>query len=415
MQGGGMADWSGQFEDLLGDLGKQIRGVARAVGAGLRDDPIEVLAYRGFGNAGRAHVYGRALEKRNVNVSTDSDSVFRNLLNTYRRAEADPVPFARLGLDYADKSTSLTADDEGFFSGWIDLDRPLSGDEEWRAYKVSIVAPLEADAANISGTGEILVPPSTARFGVISDIDDTVIQSRVSNFLQAARTVMLGNARTRLPFPGVAAFYRALRDGATGDEKNPIYFVSSSPWNIYDVIAEFMDIQKIPRGPLVLRDWDIGLEMLAASRHADHKSAIIRDILVLHPEMQFILIGDSSQQDPEIYQRIVAEFPNRVKAIYIRDVTRGTERSASVKKLSDEVLVAGSTLVLAEHTLDAAKHAAEQGWIKSSALPDVGEEKRADEGTDASKVPVPEGGEPGPGKPTVVIGDATPGNPQARA
>ena len=409
-----MAHWTGQFEDLIGDLGKQIRGAARAVGAALRNDPIEVLAYRGFGNLSRARVYGRGLEKRNVSVSTDSDSVFRNLLNTYRRAEADPVPFARLAVEYADASTSLTADDEGFFSGWIELDSPLSGDEEWREYKASLVAPAEAGAAKISGTGEILVPPSTARFGVISDIDDTVIQSRVSNFLQAARTVMLGNARTRLPFPGVAAFYRALRDGATGDEKNPIYFVSSSPWNIYDVIAEFMDIQKIPRGPLVLRDWDIGLEMLAASRHADHKSAIIRDILALHPEMQFILIGDSSQQDPEIYQRIVAEFPNRVKGIYIRDVTRSTERSASVKKLADEVLAAGSTLVLAEHTLDAAKHAAEKGWIKTSALPDVGEEKRADEGTDASKVPTPQGGEQGPGKPTVVIGEATPGNPPAR-
>jgi phosphatidate phosphatase APP1 len=414
MQEGGMADWTGQFEDLLGDLGKQIRGAARAVSAALRDDPIEVLAYRGFGNASRAHVYGRALEKRNVSVSTDSDSVFRNLLNTYRRAEADPIPFARLEIEYGEMSTPLTADDEGFFSGWIELDPSRSGDKEWREYKASLVAPAQDGATRVSGRGEILAPPPTARFGVISDIDDTVIQSRVSNFLQAARTVMLGNARTRLPFPGVAAFYRALRDGATGDEKNPIYFVSSSPWNIYDVIAEFMEIQKIPRGPLVLRDWDIGLEMLAASRHADHKTAVIRDILVLHPEMQFILIGDSSQQDPEIYQRIVAEFPNRVKAIYIRDVTRSTERSASVKKLADQVLAAGSTLVVAEHTLDAAKHAAEQGWIKSSALPDIGEEKRADEGADASKVPAPEGGEPGPGKPTVIIGDSTPGNPQAR-
>jgi phosphatidate phosphatase APP1 len=209
-----------------------------------------------------------------------------------------------------------------------------------------------------------------------------------------------------LPCPGVAAFYRALRDGASGNEKNPIYFVSSSPWNIYDVIAEFMDIQKIPRGPLVLRDWDLGLEMFAASRHADHKSEVIRNIFQLHPEMQFILVGDTSQQDPEIYRRIVAEFPNRVKAIYIRDVTQSIERSASVKTLADEVLAAGSILVLAEHTLDAAKHAAEKGWINADALPEIGEEKRADEGTDQSKAPAPQGGEPGPGKPTVVVGDA---------
>jgi phosphatidate phosphatase APP1 len=371
-------------------------------------DPIELLAYRGFGNAGRAIIYGRVLEKRNVSLSSDSDSTFRNLLNTYRRAEADPIPFARLNLEYASASTALTADGEGFFNAWIDLAQPLSGNDEWKEYRVTLVAPTHPEGPTVSGSGEVLVPSSTAQFGVISDIDDTVIQSRVSNFLQAARTVMLGNARTRLPFPGVAAFYRALRDGATGDEKNPIYFVSSSPWNIYDVIAEFMDIQKIPRGPLVLRDWDIGLEMLAASRHADHKSGVIRNIFRLHPTMQFILIGDTSQQDPEIYRRIVAEFPNRVKAIYIRDVTQSMERSAAVKKLADEVLAAGSVLVLAEHTLDAAKHAVEKGWIKRGALPEIGEEKRADEGTDQTKAAAPDGGEPGPGKPTVVIGDAKP-------
>ena len=250
---------------------------------------------------------------------------------------------------------------------------------------------------------EVLVPPPSARFGVISDLDDTVIQSRVSNFLQAARTVMLGNARTRLPFPGVAAFYRALRNGAGGDEKNPIYYVSSSPWNIYDVIAEFMDIQKIPRGPVLLRDWDIGWGSLASSRHFDHKGVAIRNIMQLHPAMQFILIGDTSQHDPEIYRQVVAEFPNRVTAIYIRDVTVNEERSASVKKLAQEVLAAGSTLVLSEDTLGAAKHAAEHGWIKPESLSDIGEEKRADEGADDSKVPAPGGGHPGTGAPPTVV------------
>ena len=100
---------------------------------------------------------------------------------------------------------------------------------------------------------------------------------------------MLGNARTRLPFPGVAAFYRALRNGAGGDEKNPIYYVSSSPWNIYDVIAEFMDIQEIPRGPLLLRDWDIGWGSLASSHHFDHKGVAIRNIIHLDPGCRHLI------------------------------------------------------------------------------------------------------------------------------
>jgi phosphatidate phosphatase APP1 len=214
---------------------------------------------------------------------------------------------------------------------------------------------------------------------------------------------MLGNARTRLPFPGVAGFYQALRDGISGDEKNPIFYVSSSPWNIYDVISEFMDIQKIPKGPLVLRDWDIGLSALSSSHHGEHKGAAIRNLFELYPAMPFILIGDTSQQDPEIYRRIVGEFPDRVRAIYIRDVNRTAERKASVQKLASEVREAGSTLVLTEDTLGAAHHAAERGWIHADSLPLVHEEKRADEGADDSKAPAPEGGKPGAGKPPAVI------------
>lgn len=401
-----MKDWTARMESLLGNVRRQVGGAARAIGLALDNDPFEVLVYRGYGNATRAHVHGRAVELRNLSASTDSDSTLRNLVNTYRRADRDPLPFASVTVKYGMVSTTLNADDEGFFNGWIDLDKPVPGDEEWNEYQAHLVAPVHPRVHTVESVGEILVPPTSARFGVISDIDDTVIQSRVSNFLQAARTVMLGNAKTRLPFPGVAAFYRALRNGVGGDEKNPIYYVSSSPWNIYDVIAEFMDVQEIPRGPLLLRDWDIGWGLLASSQHFGHKGLAIRNILQLHPTMEFILVGDTSQHDPEIYRQIVAEFPKRIRAVYIRDVTLNAERSQAVKKLAEEILAAGSTLVLAENTLAAASHAAEHGWIASEALPDIGEEKKADEGRDASKVPAPDGGEPASGKPPVVIGDS---------
>ncbi len=398
-----MRDWAARVDSLLGELGKTIGAAARTVKSILDDDPIEVLCYRGYASLGRAHIYGRVLEKRGVSVSTDADSGFRNLLNTWRRAESDPIAHARLRVECAGTVSELTADDEGFFGGWITVDPPIPGDKEWTPYDVTLVAPLGPEAGEIKGSGEILVPRPSARFGVISDIDDTVIQSRVSNFLLAARTVMLGNARTRLPFPGVAAFYQALRNGVGGDEKNPIFYVSSSPWNICDVISEFMDIQKIPHGPLMLRDWDITLGVLSSERHYEHKGVAIRNIMQLYPELQFILIGDTSQHDPEIYHGIVSEFPDRVRAIYIRDVTGKAERSSAVQALAHEVHAARSVLVLAEDTLGAARHAAEQGWIDTRALSDVQKEKRADEGRDDTKVPAPDGGEPTSGAPPTVI------------
>jgi len=356
----------------------------------------EILAYRGYGNATKARFYGRVVEKIGVSASTDRDSLFRNLLNTWRRVDSDPVGHARVKVDYAGMKIDCKADSEGFLAGWLDAARTLTG--EWESYSV------EFPDKQVDGKGEILIPPSSVKFGVVSDIDDTVIQSRVSNFLQAARTVMLGNARTRLPFPGVAAFYQALRQGLGGDEKNPIFYVSSSPWNIYDVITEFMDIQKIPKGPLMLRDWDVDLSAFSSSRHFDHKGVAIQNLMELYPAMKFMLIGDSSQHDPEIYRQVVGEYPNRVMCIYIRDVNRDAERKASIEKLAKEVLDAGSTLVLAEDTLGAAKHAVEQGWIHPESLPAVHEEKKADEGRTDEKVAAPDGGEPVSGQPPKVIG-----------
>ncbi|MEP6507518.1 MAG: phosphatase domain-containing protein [Gemmatimonadales bacterium] len=397
-----MTDWSEELTYLLKRAGRSAGSAVRAVKSSLDDDAHEVLCYRGFGGATRTWVYGRVIEKRNIGASTDGDSTLLNLLNTYRRADSDPLGLADVEVTCGDTVVKMKCDDEGFFGGWIDASESVDSGE-WGNYSVAITSPVPIDGTTVKGDGEVQLLSSTTKFGVISDIDDTVIQSRVSSFIQAARTVMLGNARTRLPFPGVAAFYRALRDGADGREQNPIFYVSSSPWNIYDVISEFMDLQHIPKGPLLLRDWDINLGALSASRHFEHKGKLIRDLLGLYPKLPFILVGDSGQHDPEIYRQIVSEFPNRILAIYIRDVTRSPERAASIKLLTNEVLAANSALVLAEHTLDVAKHASEHGWISEKSLPGIGEEKRADEGTDGTKVPTPDGGQPGTASPPTVV------------
>ena len=73
-----------------------------------------------------------------------------------------------------------------------------------------------------------------------------------------------------------------------------------------------------------------------------------------------------------------------------------------MQALAKEVLAAGSTLILADDTFAAAKHAAEQGWIETSSLDAVHEEKRADEGKTGEKADVP-GVPEDPKAPTVVV------------
>ena len=395
--------WRDRLAHLAAELRVELQRAGHTIGIDQRDERrYEIAGYRGYGTPVRVLVHGRVIESRNIAEARATDSIWRNLFNTYKRIDSDPLGGARVQVTIGGVERELVADDEGFFREWIDLELPLPDDTHWHDVDLRLHAPVREGEPEVRATAPIRVPAG-ATFGVISDLDDTVIQSRITSFLQAVRTVMLGNARTRLPFPGVAAFYQALERGGDAARANPIFYVSSSPWNIYDIIADFMDIQRIPTGPIHLRDWDIGLSALSSRRLRTHKEPIIREILDLYPALPFILIGDDSQKDPEIYRAILDRYPGRILAIYIRNVRVDPERSASVQALAKEVLAAGSTLVLADDTFAAASHAAEQGWITKESLESVHEEKRADEGVSGTKADVPGVPDEKAKAPTVVV------------
>jgi phosphatidate phosphatase APP1 len=202
-----------------------------------------------------------------------------------------------------------------------------------------------------------------ARFGVISDLDDTVVRSSATNVLRMAWIVVLNNAHTRLPFEGVAAFYRALQLGAEGRSSNPIFYVSSSPWNIYDMLEDFLNVHGVPPGPLFLKDWSLTV----LGKHRGYKLGVIRRLLSTYQEMPFVLIGDSGEEDPEIYLQTVREHPGRILAVYIRDVTSG-ERDAEIRVMADEARKLGTEMVAVPDTTSAAEHAASIGLIAQDAI-----------------------------------------------
>lgn len=383
MSGNEREDWKQQLLGLAAAAYGRARSAARSIERVIDRDPYHVVGYRGYASATHALVLGRVLQFEGIEPAQPGHSTWRNLVDALKRIESDPMPFAIVGAQLGGADHELVADDEGFLRQWIPLSAPL-GNGGWELARLELRS--GSAAALHDATAPILTPPASAAFGVISDMDDTVLQSSVTNFLQAARLMLLQNARTRLPFPGVAAFYRSLVGGPDGGAGNPIFYVSSSPWNLYDVIADFLEAQEIPAGPLLLRDWDL---RALRERHKHHKSTHIAEILAAYPDMQFVLVGDSGQEDPEIYTGMVRENPGRILAVYIRNVTRDPARAAAIGELAAVVKRAGTSLVLADDTLAAARHAAEHGWIAEGALGDIGEEKRADEGTSGTKVETP--------------------------
>ena len=350
--------------------------------------PFEVVPYLGYGTGDKVFLKGRVLEDKGVSLGTPEATRWRNLVNTYKRFVSDEVSGAKLELHFGGVRRTLTTNEQGYFDTAAELElpdgssepldsetpskTPISKTEEgWAEVEVRLLKPTRGGEVNAAGA--VLVPPAGAAFGVISDIDDTVVQTDATRWVRVLSSVLFGNAYTRLPFKGVAAFYRALQGGEDGERHNPLFYVSSSPWNLYDLLLEFFRAEGIPRGPLMLRSWRGG--GFAPSEHGAFKSREIRRILDMFPHLPFILIGDSGQEDPEIYHDIVSAYPNRILGVYIRNVSRNPERPEAIAKLSSRIKELGSTLVLADDTLAAAQHAAGRGWISPQALPEIRSDK----------------------------------------
>jgi phosphatidate phosphatase APP1 len=348
------------------DRAKEYAGNAFLPG---RDD-VRIDAYRGFGTPERLYLRGRVLRGATPPAPGERDSALVNLANMIQRFESDEIAGVRVVARFGGREWEAVTDEEGYYELWLDPGRVDPG-ELWQEVSLELPERRGADGEPVRAPAPVLVPPPSASFGVISDLDDTVVQTGATTPIKMARTVFLGNARTRVPFPGVAAFYRALQHGAGEAYFNPVFYVSSSPWNLYDLLTEFLSLQKIPLGPVMLRDWGISQSELLPTGHGTHKLAAIRRIMDTFPELPFILLGDSGQEDPEIYHRVVHDCPERILAVYIRDVSLTAARTASVQALAEEVARAGSTLLLTSDTVSAAEHAAAHGWITPRVVEDV--------------------------------------------
>lgn len=325
--------------------------------------PLQVVTYRGFGTTALVVLRGRVLEASSLERSLPADSTFRSFRRMLRRFFARELPDAAVCARVGASRVSGITDDEGYFTLPL-LSPDLAGGEGWSHAEIEVVAAKVRGLVPARASAEILIPSARAKFGIISDIDDTVLQTHVTQTLKMIWVTLSGSAFTRMAFDGTSELYRALEHGASGEADNPVFYVSKSPWNLYDFLVDFIDHQGLPRGPLLLRD--IGLR---DAPPIDHKSAAVRELLELYPELPFVLIGDSGERDPEIYLETAARYPGRIVTIYIRDLggkSRKRDAGTRARELSQRALVSGTELLWIEHANQALVHARQRGLAPPS-------------------------------------------------
>lgn len=336
---------------------------------GLLTPPV-ILAYRGFGTKDRVILNGHVLDDRKLYEANTGDRRRRNFKAMISRYMANAIPDIRVQVRFNGQEAVVETDDSGYFEVVMDMDEPFSR-AGWHQAEYAVLDKIVEEQEPLTTTKDVYILDQSSEYGVISDVDDTILVSHATQALRKLRLILTKNAKTRLPFAGVASFYQVL----TGEtSRNPIFYVSSSEWNLYDFLEDFCETQGIPKGPFLLQELKTNLWRLMKSGGGTHRHKIekIRRILELFP-IDFVLIGDSGQRDAYLYAEIIKEYPGRIRSAYIRDVSKN-ERDEEIMQVADRI--SHVEMVLVKDTAHAAEHAYRTGLISEQEMQKVISETR---------------------------------------
>ena len=314
--------------------------------------PVRIEPYFGYRSATRLTISGRALRANKPGLEQAGRlQAVRTMIAQFASRE-EPDLQVELELKSTSGDTirhSGSTDREGF----VHFDVALS--PEWEQPEHTRWETVTFHWRNRHGEacadGYVLVPGTKDGLGVISDIDDTIIETGITGGLRSVlknwRRVLAQMPNERLAVPGVDTFYGSLGGGAVlregeghaGDRltatHRPFFYVSSSPWNLFAYLVAYMRTRNLPLGPMHMRDWGLNRETFGSSSHGSHKTDAIQGILDFYPERNFAMIGDDTQGDFHAFSQIAVANPGRIAAVFIR---------RAVGPLSEEELAAKQTI-----------------------------------------------------------------------
>jgi len=332
---------------------------------------IRIMPYGGFGNESKAVIQGRVLEGNELGSPRKEQSWRSNLRDMIRRFRTDELPHVQLRISYNSWQHIVTTDLEGYFYATIPLKNKLK--PGWHSATVELIEPLVSTP--VRAEAKFLIADPQAEYGILSDVDDTILQSYSTSLIRMAKVTFLNNAHTRKPLAGISALFQLLKKGSDGKRNNPFFYITGSAWNLYDLIIEFMKLNNIPAGPLHMRD--LGLDKTRfLIGDFKHKLDKFSAILQTYPDLKFLLFGDSGEHDPQLYVETIRRHPGRILAVYIRDTN--TKKRSRTQQYVQQARNLGVEMIVSTESDEAARHAIEKGYIPASGLSAVKQDIRTD-------------------------------------
>ena len=336
---------------------------------------VHVVVYRGFVAADIAKVRVRVMEA--PELPGDSRIPYWEVAQAnLQRHAALQIVGAEVELRIGKHSATAVTDSHGFANFSMPVPNLRAG---WHEAHAALTTPLE-DGETATGSGRVVKPSLKAPFQVISDIDDTILLTGLTEGVAMLARTVLREASERAAIPGMSALYRGLARGVPSRSGNrkPVptfFYVSTGSWAFYPTLQEFVQLRGFPVGPMFLTDWGPTERYLRRSG-AEHKRTTIRRIFQAYPTTQFVLIGDSGQRDALTYEEMAREFPGRTKLILIRQVgDDDDERNVELRSRAVELRAEGIPLHLVPDAAQAAELAQGLGLCDEETVVEVRAER----------------------------------------
>ncbi len=273
-----------------------------------------VIPYAGYGGEGWARILCRVLLSKPADPSPSSTSAKRRAdrqqqgLRGWRSFTSVPVGSAVVVIEVDGRRFEVTADRGGVVDTVIDV--TLS--PGWHT------ATLRTEGSEIV-EAPLNIIDANATFGVLSDVDDTVMVTALPRPLLAAWNTFVLDEHARVPTPGMAVLLERLASLQPG---TPVIYLSTGAWNVAPTLTRFLSRNLYPRGVLLLTDWGPTPDRLFRSGH-DHKRENLDRLASEFPGIRWLLIGDDGQHDEEHYRDFALAHPENVAAIAIRQLSPG--------------------------------------------------------------------------------------------
>ncbi|MDF2579834.1 MAG: synthase [Microbacterium sp.] len=289
-----------------------------------------VAAYPGYGGDGWVRVLGRVLIAPQKRPAKGGEYAS---VRGWRSFASVPVAFAQVQVTIAGTTHEVIADRGGV----VDVELPGALEPGWQTISMTV------EGSEVIET-RVFVISDDIDFGIVSDIDDTVMVTALPRPFVAAWNSFVLDEHARQPVPGMAVMLERLTRDRPG---SPVIYLSTGAWNVAPTLIRFLRRHVFPSGPMLLTDWGPTHDRWFRSGR-DHKAENLRRLAKEFPHVRWLLVGDDGQHDDALYTAFASEYPDRVRAVAIRRLSPA------------EAVLAGGRTAVNDHS------AAQVPWVTGS-------------------------------------------------